>query len=111
MAVVASARSSLVPWILREDLGVDEVAERPILDIRQQWDEIDAATLFRVADRYEESLGRDVRVHTLFGSQAVYTTVDGELLGDLAGMRVEGALEGDAPELAPRYPFDSESAP
>ena len=90
---------------------MDEVAERPILDIRQQWDEIDAATLFRVADRYEENLGRDVRVHTLFGSQAVYTATDGELLGDLAGMQVEGALEGDAPELAPRYPYDSTASP
>jgi len=111
MAVVASARASLIPWILREELGVDEVADRPVLDIRQQWDEIEAVPLFRVADRYEPDLGRDVRVHTLFGSQAVYTTEEGELLGDLAGMRVEGALDTEAPAAAERYPYDARVMP
>ncbi len=110
IAVIASSRSSLLPWIRRAQLEVGEFDEGMVLDIRTAWDEIDDATLHRGPDREEASLGGRVHVHTLYGSQAFYTDHRGDLVGDLAGLMREDQVEGQPLEF-PMHPMDPIGTP
>lgn len=108
IAVVGPGRALITAWIRAEDLEVGEVARGPVLDFRELYEKIDEVALRRDPDRYEETMGRTVRVYTIFGRESVFTDETGLVLGDLAGLRrpedVDAPMPPPIPSHAPADP-------
>ena len=100
-ALVGPGRFLLTAWIRAADLEVGETDRGKALDFRELFEKVDDVALRRDADRFEETLGRNVRVYTFFGRESVFTDDDNLVIGDLAGLRRDEDLEGAAPEPLP----------
>ena len=89
----------MTAWIrANPDLAVGESVSGPVLDFRELYENIDDVALRRDPDREEESLGRRVRVYTVFGRESIFTDDEGRVLGDLAGLRPSESLDTPEPE-------------
>lgn len=86
IAVVGPGRGLLTVWIRAADLAVGEKQRGPVLDL-SGYVRIREATLRRDLDREEPTLGRRVRVHTVYGRDSVFCDDSGLVIGDLAGLR------------------------
>lgn len=110
VAVIGPGRGLISAWIWAQgrDLEVGEVVRGPVLDFRQLVERIDVVALRRDPDRDEPSMGRRVRVYTVFGRESIFTDDDAVVLGDLAGLRPADMVDGPPPpelELPPPDPI------
>jgi len=113
IAVVGPGRAIVTAWIrANPDLAVGESVSGPVLDFRELYENIDDVALRRDPDREEESLGRRVRVYTVFGRESIFTDDEGRVLGDLAGLRPSESLDTPEPETVPMHaPMDPVNTP
>lgn len=103
VAVVGPGRALLNAWIQAAQLEVGDIVRGPVLDFREFVERVDEVALRRDPDRREETLGRSVRVYTVFGRESVFADEDDFVVGDLAGLRDARDLETPAPEPLPSY--------
>ncbi|MEM1418760.1 MAG: hypothetical protein AAGH15_27945 [Myxococcota bacterium] len=103
VAVVGPGRALLNAWIQKADLEVGEVVRGPVLDFRELVERVDEVALRRDPDRMEETLGRRVRVYTVFGRESVFADDEGWIIGDLAGLRDDRDLDTEPPPALPTY--------
>lgn len=103
IAVIGPGRGLLTMWIRSADLEVGEKARGPVLDFREPFERIRDVTLERKPDLHEPSLGRTVRVYTIYGREPVFTDDDGAVIGDMAGLRPHESLDTPEPPPAPMY--------
>ncbi len=104
VAVVGPGRALVTAWIKAAGpMEVGDIVRGPVLDFREQIERIDEVALRRDPDRFEESLGRNVRVYTIFGRESIFTDEEGYVLGDLAGLRTDASLETPAPPASTSY--------
>ncbi|MEM7606190.1 MAG: hypothetical protein AAF411_12615 [Myxococcota bacterium] len=96
--LVGPGRALITAWIQRADLEVGETDRGMALDVRELFERVDEVALRRDADRYEDDLGREVRVYTVFGRESVFADENNIVIGDLAGLRLATDL-GEAPEF------------
>jgi len=111
-AVVGPGRGLLTAWIQRAGLAVGEQSREQVLDFRSLGlERIEPVVLRREQDRRDSTLGRTVRVYTIFGRESVFTDEHDVVVGDLAGLREDAALDTPAPppipELAPPDPVNT----
>jgi hypothetical protein len=102
-AVVGPGRGVITAWLKRAKLPVGARVRELVLDFRDMVEAVEIATLERLADQNEPSLGRVVRVYTFFGKETVFADEDDVVLGDLAGMRPSESLSTPEPEPLPMY--------
>ncbi len=100
-ALVGPGRMLITAWIRATNLEVGETARAKVLDVRELYERVDDVAIRRDPDRFEETLGRHVRVYTIFGRESVFADETGLVIGDLAGLRQDQDLEGDAPPPVP----------
>lgn len=84
-ALIGSGHGLLTVWIQRAKLEVGQKLRESAFDFRGV-ETAKEVTLFRQPDRFEESLGRTVRVYTIYGREAVFTDEHNVVIGDLAGL-------------------------
>ncbi|MFO0678700.1 MAG: hypothetical protein U0169_19365 [Polyangiaceae bacterium] len=102
-AVIGPGRALLTMWMKRAKLAVGDKVREPVLDFREMVEVIQPVTLKREPDREEPSLGRRVRVYTIYGREPVFTDDDDVVLGDLAGLRPSETLTTPEPTPAPMF--------
>lgn len=101
VAVVGPGRALIGAWIRQHlDLGAGETVRGPVLDFRRPAERIETVALRREDDAVMPDVagpeGR-VRVYTVFGRESVFTDDEGNVLGDLAGLRPDALLDTPAP--------------
>ena len=92
-AVIGPGRGVLTAWIRRSHLAVGAKVREPVLDFRENLEVIRDVTLKREPDRFEASLGRTVRVYTIYGREPVFTDETDAVLGDLDGKRTVAEVD------------------
>jgi hypothetical protein len=102
-AVIAPGRGILTVWLKRAKLKVGDKTDDLVLDVRSPIEALEIAALERDADRFEPSLGKNVRVYTFFGQETVFADEQDVIVGDLAGIRPSDSLS--TPEPAPLPTF------
>lgn len=104
IAVVGPGRALVSAWIRAAGpMEVGDVVRGPVLDFRRLVEKIDEVALRRDPDRDEPSLGGRVRVYTIFGRESIFTDDEGNVLGDLAGLRTHASLDTPEPAPLPEY--------
>jgi hypothetical protein len=103
MAVIGPGRGVLTMWIRRAKLGVGEKKRELVLDFREMIETLSEVTLQRDDDRFEPSLGKTVRVYTIYGREAVFTDENDVVIADLAGLRPSESLSTPEPPPMPSY--------
>ncbi|MEM7447799.1 MAG: hypothetical protein AAF355_06115 [Myxococcota bacterium] len=104
VAVVGPGRSVLGMWIRAEQLEVGEIARGAVLDFRDRWESIKQVALARKPNRMDSSVSdAEFYVHTVFGREAVFADAEGNVLGDLAGLRPHQRLDTPQPDPIPSY--------
>ena len=103
VAVIGPGRGILTVWIKRAKLAPGEKVRELVLDFREMIELLQNVTLKREDDQYEASLGRTVRVYTIYGREAVFTDENDVVLGDLQGMRPSDTVKTPEPPPMPRY--------
>ncbi|MCA9535393.1 MAG: hypothetical protein KC593_16985 [Myxococcales bacterium] len=105
VAVVGPGRALLGAWIRQHlDLTVGETVRGPVLDFRRPAERVETVALRREADALMPDVaGGDghVRVYTVFGRESVFTDDEGNVLGDLAGLRPHARLTTPEPPALP----------
>jgi hypothetical protein len=84
-ALIGSGHGLLTLWIQRAKLEVGQKLREPAFDFRGVEVSKDV-TLFRHPDKDEPTLGRKVRVYTIYGREGVFTDENNVVIGDVAGM-------------------------
>jgi hypothetical protein len=102
-AVIAPGRGILTVWLKRAKLKVGDKTDDLVLNVRSPIEALEIAALERDADRFEPSLGKNVRVYTFFGQETVFADEQDVIVGDLAGIRPSDSLS--TPEPAPLPTF------
>ena len=102
-AVIGPGRGMLTAWIQRAKLPVGGKVRDLVLDFRAMVETVSAVTLKREDDQFEPSLGRNVRVYTVYGRESVFTDENNVVIGDLAGMRPSASLTTPEPPPLPTY--------
>jgi hypothetical protein len=103
MGVIGPGRGVLSMWIRRSKLGVGEKRRELVLDFREMIETLAEVTLQREEDRFEPSLGKNVRVYTIYGREAVFTDENDVVIADLAGLRPADSLATPEPPPMPSY--------
>lgn len=104
VAVVGPGRALVTAWIRSAGpMEVGDVVRGPVLDFRQLIEKIDEVALRRDPDRDEPTLGGRVRVYTIFGRESIFTDDEGNVVGDLAGLRAHESLDTPEPPALPEY--------
>lgn len=104
VAVVGPGRALVSAWIRAAGpMEVGDVVRGPVLDFRSLVEKIDEVALRRDPDRDEPTLGGRVRVYTIFGRESIFTDDEGNVVGDLAGLRTDASLDTPEPEPLPEY--------
>lgn len=103
MAVIAPGRGVLTAWFRRAKLKPGEKRRELALDMREMVETLSEVTLARDEDRFEPSLGKTVRVYTIYGREAVFADDDDVVVGDLMGMRPSASLTTPEPAPMPTY--------
>lgn len=73
-------------WIRRAHLPVGGRLRETVLDIRESMEVVRDVTLLRLEDREDASLGRTVRVYSIYGREPFYADEDDVVIGDMAGL-------------------------
>jgi hypothetical protein len=102
-ALIGPGRGILTVWLKRAKLKVGDKTDELVLDIRGPLESLEIGSLERDADRFEPSLGKNVRVYTFFGQETVFADEDDVIVGDLAGMRPSDALSTPEPDPLPTF--------
>ena len=102
-AVIGPGRGLVTAWLMRAHLPVGGKARELVLDFRGLLETLEMATLERMEDRFEPSLGHTVRVYTFYGRETVFADDHDVVVGDLAGMRPSASLSTPEPEPLPEY--------
>jgi hypothetical protein len=102
-ALIGPGRGILTVWLKRAKLKVGDKTDELVLDFRGPLESLEIGSLERDADRFEPSLGKNVRVYTFFGQETVFADEDDVIVGDLAGMRPSDALSTPEPEPLPTF--------
>jgi len=102
-AVVGPGRGVLTAWLRRAKLKVGAKADELVLDFRSMIEGVEIAALERNEDRFEPSLGKNVRVYTFYGEETVFADDDDVVIGDLAGMRPSDSLPPPEPPALPTF--------
>ena len=102
-AVIAPGRGVISMWIRRTKLPVGGKVRELVLDFREMVEVLEEGTLVREDDRFEESLGKSVRVYTILGRESVFADENGDVIGDLAGLRPSDSLTTPVPLPMPTY--------
>jgi hypothetical protein len=115
VAVVGPGRALMGMWIRAHiDMPEGETTRGAVLDFRRAAERIETVALRRESDMINPEVagpGGRVRVYTVFGRESVFTDDEGNILGDLAGLRPDALLETPRPpELSSPEPADP-SAP
>ena len=111
-AVIGPGRGVVTPWLKRARLAVGAKTRDLVLDFRGMLETLEMATLERMADRFEPSLGKTVRVYTFYGRETVFADDEDVVIGDLAGMRPADSLRTPEPDPLPTYgPIDPQHTP
>lgn len=97
-AVIGPGRGLLTAWIRRSHLEVGEKVRESVLDFREMFELIRDVTLKRENDRFDASLGKTLRVYTIYGREAVFTDETDAVVGDLAGLRPANTVHTPEPE-------------
>lgn len=84
--VIATGRGMVTPWLQRAHLAVGGRVREPVLDVREAVERVRDVTLQRVEDRMDPTLGRRVRVYTIFGREPIFADENDVVVGDLMGM-------------------------
>ena len=100
-SLIGPGRMLLTAWIQATNLGVGETTRGITLDGRELYERVGDVALRRDPDRFEEALGRSVRVYTVFGRESVFADETGLVIGDLSGLRRDEDLDDAAPEPLP----------
>jgi hypothetical protein len=98
--VIGPGRGLLTAWIRRARLGVGQKARAMVIDVRGL-EKIEPAALLREEDMDDPALGGHVQVYTFFGRETVFADQDGNVLGDLAGLRPSALLKTPTPKAIP----------
>jgi hypothetical protein len=105
VAVVGPGRALLGAWIRQHlDLAEGETVRGPVLDFRRPVERIETISLRREADAVMPDVAGPsghVRVYTVFGRESVFTDDEGNVLGDLAGLRPHALLTTPEPAELP----------
>lgn len=96
-AIIAPGRGLLTLWLWRAKLAVGQKLRERVLDVRGV-EVVRDVTLMRHEDRDEPSLGRRVRVYTIYGREPFFADENDVVLGDLAGL-VPAGPEVETPPL------------
>jgi len=102
-AVVGPGRGVLTVWLKRAKLRVRDKTDELVLDFRNMIEGVEIAPLERNEDRFEPSLGKNVRVYTFYGEETVFADDDDVVIGDLAGMRPSDSLPPPEPAPLPTF--------
>jgi hypothetical protein len=102
-AVIGPGRGVITAWLKREKLPVGGKVSELVLDFRAMIESLEQATLVRNEDRFEPSIGRNVRVYTFFGRETVFADENDVVVGDLAGMRPSDSLSTPEPSALPTF--------
>jgi hypothetical protein len=110
-ALIGSGHGLLTVWIQRAHLEVGQKLRESAFDFRGV-ETAKEVTLMRQPDRVEESLGRTVRVYTIYGREAVFTDEHDVVIGDLAGLVPWDLSTLPAPPPMPTFqPADPRTTP
>jgi hypothetical protein len=102
-ALIGPGRGILTVWLKRAKLKVGDKTDELVVDFRGPLESLEIGSLERDADRFEPSLGKNVRVYTFFGQETVFADEDDVIVGDLAGMRPSDALSTPEPDPLPTF--------
>lgn len=102
-AVVTPGRGLLTAWIRKARLRVGGIERGLALDIREPLESIEPVALRRERDRYEPTMGRRVRVYTVFGRESVFADDTDTVIGDLRGLRLASEVRAPRPPPFPDY--------
>jgi hypothetical protein len=102
-ALIGPGRGILTVWLKRAKLKVGDKTDDLVLDFRNLFESLEIASLERDSDRFEPSLGKNVRVYTFFGQETVFADDDDVVVGDLAGLRPSAALPPPEPAPLPTF--------
>ena len=102
-AVIGPGRGILTVWLKRAKLRVGEKTDELVLDFRSMVEALEIGALERDDDRFEPSLGKNVRVYTFYGEETVFADEHDVVIGDLAGMRPSDSLSTPEPAPLPTY--------
>lgn len=103
-AVIGPGRGLITLWLRRARLPVGGRLREPVLDVREQVEQLREVTLRREPDRYDTVLGRRVRVYTIYGREPILADDDDVVIGDMMGLRPSESLT--TPEPAPLDHYD-----
>ncbi|MDH5491141.1 MAG: hypothetical protein OEY14_04250 [Myxococcales bacterium] len=109
-ALVGPGRAILLPWILSTPIEVGAYSRRLTLDFRRPLEKLEPVSLGRDPEREVEGLGT-VQVYSVFGRESVFIDAEGDLVGDLAGLRPDAILETPAPSFRVQVPAPDPRAP
>jgi hypothetical protein len=101
--VISPGRGGFTQWFRRAHLQPGGSVREYALDMREMLEIIRPVTLRRDNDQYIASLGRTVRVYTVYGRESFYTDDNDVVLGDLAGMLPSDRVSSEAPRPMPMY--------
>ncbi len=112
VAVIGPGRGLVGAWIRAQALSGSplepgQTTRGPVLDFRRMVERVETVALRRDADRTQSDLG-NVRVYTVFGRESVFADDQGNIVGDLAGLRPHRLLKSPAP---PRFPMRTRPDP
>jgi hypothetical protein len=102
-AVIGPGRGVLTMWFKQAHLAVGQKRRDLVLDFREMVETLSDVTLTREPDEFEPSLGRNVRVYTIYGREPVFADENDVVLGDLAGLRPSASVSAPEPPPIPTY--------
>ena len=102
-AVIGPGRGVLTMWLKQAHLAVGQKRRDLVLDFREMVETLSDVTLTREEDEFEPSLGRSVRVYTIYGREPVFADENDVVIGDLAGLRPSASVSTPEPPPIPTY--------
>lgn len=85
-AVIGPGRGLLTMWLQRARLPVGGRVRETVLDIRESIEVVREVVLRRLDDREDPTIGRRVRVYTIYGREPIYADEDDVVVGDMMGL-------------------------
>ncbi|MDQ3034747.1 MAG: hypothetical protein M3Y87_20215 [Myxococcota bacterium] len=84
--IIGPGRGVLTMWIRRARLPVGGRLRETALDVRESMELIRDVTLLRLEDRDDPTIGRRVRVYSIYGREPFYADENDVVIGDMMGM-------------------------
>lgn len=103
-AVIGPGRGLLTMWLQRAQLSVGGRLREPVLDIRESIEVVREVMLRRLEDRDDPTIGRRVRVYTIYGREPVYADENDVVIGDMMGLVPADRVSTPPPQLGFELP-------